>query len=522
MTARLTYSYVKSYIEGFGYKLLSTEYKNNNTKLKVQCNKEHIYEVKFHNFKRTKCPYCSHKKVNYEQVKAIVEEAGYKLISKEYKNQQSKIKVECVNGHRTTINWKGFLKKVKANHGCRKCVDDPKKFTYEYVKEKIEESDCKLLSETYKDVKSKLEIECNKGHKFSINFEHFRKKPVCRKCTKHNEYYPQVKSYVEELGYSLVSKTCINHRSKLDLICSKGHFFQRTWRGIKLSSDCPYCINRKTHYKDVKAFVNSIGYKLLSKEYKNSESDLLIECNKGHLYTTKLPRLKNSNRCPYCSGRIVTYQNVKKTIEESGYKLLSSEYKNANSKLVMLCPNNHIYKASWSSFYSGYRCGRCSGAVFTIDDVRKEFESIGYKLLSTKYKNAHAKIKIECPMGHQYTTTRNTFKRSNGCSKCNNSTGGFSDDKPGYLYYSKIFFGDENYYKIGITNNNPTERIYNINKDAVLLWSRYFLDGGIARKKERRILDLYKKFLIPEDIPLLKSGYTETFLKDVLKKDVNF
>ena len=60
------------------------------------------------------------------------------------------------------------------------------------------------------------------------------------------------------------------------------------------------------------------------------------------------------------------------------------------------------------------------------------------------------------------------------------------------------------------------------NKDAVLLWSRYFLDGGIARKKERRILDLYKKFLIPEDIPLLKSGYTETFFKDVLKKDVNF
>ena len=159
MTARLSYNYVKSYIESFGYKLLSTEYKNSNTKLKVQCEKKHIYEVKFQNFTRRKCPYCSRKKVNYEQVKAAVNEAGYKLISKEYKNQHSKIEVECINGHRTTTNWKRFSKKIKAQHGCRKCVADPKKFTYEYVKEKIEESGCKLLSKTYKDIKSKLELK---------------------------------------------------------------------------------------------------------------------------------------------------------------------------------------------------------------------------------------------------------------------------------------------------------------------------------------------------------------------------
>lgn len=60
---KLTYEYVKEQIEKKGYKLLSKEYKNAHTKLKIQCSKKHIYKVMWCNFKRgDRCPICGNKK----------------------------------------------------------------------------------------------------------------------------------------------------------------------------------------------------------------------------------------------------------------------------------------------------------------------------------------------------------------------------------------------------------------------------------------------------------------------------
>ena len=48
---RLSYEYVKEYIESFGYTLLSDEYKNNKTELKIQCNDcGNIFYMRFNNF----------------------------------------------------------------------------------------------------------------------------------------------------------------------------------------------------------------------------------------------------------------------------------------------------------------------------------------------------------------------------------------------------------------------------------------------------------------------------------------
>ncbi|QWU14395.1 Protein of unknown function [Paenibacillus sophorae] len=61
-TVPLEYKYVKEYIEGksnTGYRLLSESYKNNSQKLKIQCDKNHVYYTSFGNFKNGKrCPKC--------------------------------------------------------------------------------------------------------------------------------------------------------------------------------------------------------------------------------------------------------------------------------------------------------------------------------------------------------------------------------------------------------------------------------------------------------------------------------
>ena len=56
-----------------------------------------------------------------------------------------------------------------------------------------------------------------------------------------------------------------------------------------------------------------------------------------------------------------TYQEVKEYIESFGYKLLSTEYLNSHTKLLIKCPNpNHKpYEVKFYSFKNGSRCPEC-------------------------------------------------------------------------------------------------------------------------------------------------------------------
>lgn len=53
------------------------------------------------------------------------------------------------------------------------------------------------------------------------------------------------------------------------------------------------------------------------------------------------------------------FQEVQKSFEEVGYKLVSTEYFNSKSKLEYLCLNGHNRKISYSDFCSGRRCIKC-------------------------------------------------------------------------------------------------------------------------------------------------------------------
>lgn len=56
----------------------------------------------------------------------------------------------------------------------------------------------------------------------------------------------------------------------------------------------------------------------------------------------------------------ITYEEIKQYIESFGYELLSDEYINSKEKIKIKCNNNHIYESSWNRFKSGRRCPYCS------------------------------------------------------------------------------------------------------------------------------------------------------------------
>ena len=115
----------------------------------------------------------------------------------------------------------------------------------------------------------------------------------------------------------------------------------------------------------------------------------------------------------------IAYDDVKRSFEQNGYFLLSSDYINTSSKLSYKCNNNHIHSISWSDWSRGYRCPHCAGvAKKTITEVKHSFENSGYLLLSDEYVNSNTKLKCECSNNHTYNTTWNNWKSGYRCPEC--------------------------------------------------------------------------------------------------------
>jgi len=109
------------------YKLLSEEYVNAKSKLEIlheSCGD--VFQMNWDNFKQgRRCPGCSHKKMGldqtlpFETIKTKIDSVeNYKLLSDEYVNAKSKLKIlheSC--GDVFQMRWAYF----QQNHRCPKC-----------------------------------------------------------------------------------------------------------------------------------------------------------------------------------------------------------------------------------------------------------------------------------------------------------------------------------------------------------------------------------------------------------------
>lgn len=192
MPKRKTYEEVKSYIESFeGYVLLSTVYEGNKKKLKLICPKGHLYDVNLNNFMTGHmCGECSNikKSENYrtpiEEVKIILKQEGYELLSVDIKNNKMKVESMCPIGHVFFMSLHSF----KSGSRCPVCWneyrkhDSPLKLEYSHIKSMVEMDGFKLISETYKNSISKLKIECPNKHIFLISWKSFLQGCRCKYC----------------------------------------------------------------------------------------------------------------------------------------------------------------------------------------------------------------------------------------------------------------------------------------------------------------------------------------------------
>ena len=219
----------------------------------------------------------------------------------------------------------------------------PKKLSYEFVKQYVESFNYTLLSKEYKNSGIKLDMICDKGHEFKISWNSFQQGRRCSICYGSvKKTIDEIRECVESFGYTLLSKEYKGAHSKLDMICDKGHKFKMVWNNFQQRKKCPYCAgNAKKTIDEIRECVESFGYTLLSKEYKNANFKFDIQCNKGHKFETTWGHFHRGQRCPQC-----WYESSSSKPEKEIQDYIASIYTGTiinNDRNTILNPNTQCY-----------------------------------------------------------------------------------------------------------------------------------------------------------------------------------
>lgn len=172
-------------------------------------------------------------------------------------------------------------------------------------------------------------------------------------------------------------------------------------------------------FEDVRDYINGKngnGCKLLSTEYKNNKTPLLIQCACGNTFEVRFNIFKDGNQrqCQEC-GRKIRAEKKRNNIEDvrnyinneegNGCKLLSTEYIGAKTKLSIQCACGKPFEVNFNNFKNGQKqCPSCghknqiekqsNQVVFNCEYCGKEssvkkshFESFEHHFCSKECKN---------------------------------------------------------------------------------------------------------------------------------------
>jgi hypothetical protein len=275
-----TIEFIRAKVAERGYKLLSTEYKGAYDKLIMECPEGHTIKLAWSKFKKGRCcKYCNKSRVWFKDIVELFKKEGYEVLTKESEyisSKKTKLKFKCDKGHFGKIS----LAHWKKGSRCKICYLEKRTFQFDYVKNEIEKSGYKVLSDesTYNNSRTKLKLECNKGHIVYISWNSWKTKTRCKKCSlkkrdaKARLKYEFIKKEFEKRDCKLLSKTYVNAFGKLDYICDRGHICSTRWNDFQQYYGCIYCAiedNKGTGHWNWKGGISCEPYcQDWTKEYK--------------------------------------------------------------------------------------------------------------------------------------------------------------------------------------------------------------------------------------------------------------
>lgn len=261
--------------------------------------------------------------------------------------------------------------------------------------------------------------------------------------------------------------------------------------------------------------------------YTNSKHKVSITCRVHGSFLQNPTNHYTRSGCPKCSGSGYI-RNQQELLEEfrgvhgDTYDYSQVTYVKEHLHVRIRCPKHGYFNQAPRAHKSGQGCPSCgvdSRRIEQPEAINRFIAAHGEKFdySKVKYTNKDSKVEIICPEHGSFYQRAADHWKGMGCQKC--SLNGFKSDLPGFLYYLNINSGEA--FKIGITNRSVQDRfcIADLKSIQVLkVW--YFENGSKCREMEQRILKKYREYKYTGK-PLLASGNTELFIKDIFEGNYN-
>lgn len=121
------------------------------------------------------------------------------------------------------------------------------------------------------------------------------------------------------------------------------------------------------------------------------------------------------------------------------------DYKNNKTKVKIICPIHGVFEQYPTHHLQGAGCKKCSNVYKpnTEEFIQKakEIHRDKYDYSLVDYKNAHTKVKIICPIHGKFDQAPAEHIRGNGCPKCNSSHG--ENRIRNFLKDNQVFFEEQ-------------------------------------------------------------------------------
>ena len=289
-----------------GGKLISTTYVNSQTKLIWQCSKKHTWEAKPNNvyINNSWCPYCAGTVMHtIEQMHAAADKRGGQCLSTKYINSKLKLKWRCAKGHTWMAAPHGILiGQWCAKCNFQRASEDLRT-DIKVLKKLAVSKGGKLLSTEYINSTIPLQWQCSKGHTWWARASGVKNNGQwCAACVglkKHT--IEMMHALAAKKNGKCLSTEYFNSNTKLEWQCQKGHKWKTTPHEIITGSWCPYCAGTvKLNIKEMQRNAKKFGGKCLSTKYINVGIKLKWQCRRGHVWMTTPNHVRRGHWCGRC------------------------------------------------------------------------------------------------------------------------------------------------------------------------------------------------------------------------------
>lgn len=398
----------------------------------------------------------------------------------------------------------------------------------------------------YVNNRTKVKIICPEHGEFEqIAKSHELRGAGCLNCSGHNiptteEWIIEaIKKHGDKYDYSKV--IYVSNKKKVIIGCPvHGDFEQVANNHLRLGQNCPACSGKIPHTTET--FIAKVR-ELHSDKYdysktvfvRGSDKVIIICPVHGEFKQRAEGHLKQGcNDCGIEKSATSMTSNTEewivKAIAKHGDKYDYSKvaYISNNKNVIIICDKHGEFHQMPGNHLTSQGCFDC-GIDTSSEKTRRttsEFIALARKAHGDKYdyskvdyKSGKLKVIIICPEHGEFEQNAGNHITGTNCPCCAHS-GGFNTMIPGTLYYLRVETRNQLCYKIGITNNSVKQRFkVSDDMDKITILSEKFYPSGIdALNEETRILNKFKAFKYTGE-PMLSSGNTELFTKDVLLLD---